>query len=232
MPPKKRGGRAPNPKGRYIIHSHHIEPPEEKDIMTWISFDPGEKNFDVRIEKRVYNRFGTTCSAITTEEQARHILQLDRVQLKEKSKIVRTVSYYFQDIIDTLDSYKNRLGNLDIVVIEGQMDINNAMIYLQSSLITYFLINYPDAFVVEISSKLKGKNLGAPEGLSRPQLKRWNGEMALNLAERRGDKVFIEYIRMQTEGKKASEIKTDDDTDNYSQIEACCVEFGYQLTPE
>jgi hypothetical protein len=107
---------------------------------------------------------------------------------------------------------------------------------MQSVIIGYFLLTQPHVVVVEISPKLKGTRLGAPK-LSRPSLKKWGIEKALYLADQRGDQVFIDYINNQeilaARSKKLGtnvKLKLDDDTDNYIQIEAFCVEAGYQLT--
>jgi hypothetical protein len=225
MPPKK----PVNPKGNLIIHSNHLAPPPMKQNMLFVAFDPGEINFDVRIELRINNLMGGVhCTKIHTIAQARHIVEFQRQKI---GKTKTTKAHYFQSIIDILNYYAPQLVGLDVVLIEGQMDINFHMSYLQASLITYFLIYYPNAFIGQLSSKLKGWNLGAPQGLTRTQLKRWTEDMAMTLAHRRDDQIYISYINSQTEGKKRSEYKIDDDADNYAQIEAFCVEVGYQLTP-
>jgi len=190
--------------------------------MTYLSFDPGQNHFSVRLERRY------TCPlGMETVAQGKHVVEYTRT-----SHGTVTTSLMVSSVISILDYYLNLAGNvIDIAVIERQMEDNTAMIRLESVLISYFLMRYPKTFVVDISSKLKGDNLGAPK-LKRPQLKRWGEEMAMVLALKRDDKWFLNYIREQVQGKKRSDYKIDDDTDNYIQLEAFCREAGYFLTPD
>lgn len=217
--------RKPNPKGKYIIHSKHKKIPKHKPDMLFISFDPGKNNFDIRIERRRSTPGSKVCDSIETIIQSRRVVDYQRKPVNTGTRSIST-----QSIVDTLDNYSVYLDDLDVVIIEGQMDINNDMMHMQSTIITYFLIKYPGVLVLEPSSKLKGVNLGAPPGLSKPQLKSWGVDKALWLANKRGDDVFIDYIDAQIRGLPKSKWKIDDDTDNLIQIEAVCVEIGYPLT--
>lgn len=222
-------------KGRYTIHSAHTSIPVEKPVMTYISLDPGGKDkeddtFSIRLERR-HMGTGRYCSLIESMAQNKHALPFDRDILKKdvtKSTLVAIVAAL-------IDSYIDIIGcSPDIALIERQMEANTPMVRLEMILITYFLLRHPTTCVIEISSKLKGQNLGAPD-LPHPKLKEWCGQKALWLAEKRGDKAFIAYIRSQThdefgKARLKKDVKTDDDTDNLCQIEALCIEVGYQTT--
>ena len=223
--PKKRKQKQKrhNPKGRYIIHSNHKSIIEEQDVMDYISFDPGEKNFTIRLERRVRGK-DKYCKEILTLEQAKIPISFQREIVGKGTKCFST-----KQIIEALDKYEEYYADMSVALIEGQMAINYNMMHLQGVLISYFLLKYPHIMVVEISSKLKGIKLGSPD-LARHYLKKWSIDTAEQLAILRKDKVFLDYIAKQKAGKKKSEYKIDDDTDNYIQIEAFCIEVGYQIT--
>ena len=235
-----------NPKGRYTIHSSHKAIPEEKDIMTYISFDPGEDTFDIRVETRL--RGDKHCSSISTVAQGKHPINYTRVTSESSkgtcsasddihaaskstcSTSKGTCSVVVSSVIAILDSYMSWIPTPDVALIERQMEVNTNMMILQTIIATYFILRHPAMFVVDISPKLKGDNLGAPAKMTRPKLKAWGIIKAEHLATLRGDNVFLKYISDQRVGKKKSEYKIDDDTDNYIQVEAFCVEVGYQTT--
>ncbi len=241
---KKKPTKPGSVKGRYTIHSTHSAPPKEKAVMTYLSLDPGGKRedpndptFDIRLERRYAtvdtcgNPTGKYCRFIESIAQNKHKLPFNREVLAKdvtKSNLVAAV-------VTLMDSYVEAAeGSPDIAVIERQMEANTSMIRLEMILITYFLLRHPSTCVIEVSSKLKGKNLGAPD-LPRPKLKEWCGQTALRLAEKRGDQAFIAYIYAQLydeygRPRLKRDVKTDDDTDNLCQIEALCVELGYQTT--
>lgn len=213
-----------NPKGRYTIHSSHKAVPEEKDIMTYISFDPGEHTFDIRVETRL--RGDKHCSSISTVAQGKHPINYVRDNVSKSG----THSVVVSSVIAILDSYMSWIPMPDVALIERQMEVNTNMMILQTIIATYFILRHPQMFVVDISPKLKGDNLGAPAKMTRPKLKAWGIIKAEHLATVRGDDTFLKYINDQRVGKKKSEYKIDDDTDNYIQVEAFCVEVGYQTT--
>ncbi len=206
-----------NPKGRYIIHSNHERLPIEKHVMQYIAFDPGEDNFDIRIEQRYMSQFGEYCALIKTIKQTREKIVYQRSKSGTGTKSIST-----QCVIDILNKLSKYLDKTDIVLIEGQMNVNNTMMHLQYTIISYFLITKPHIFVAEISSKLKTINLGNPPKMSYYKTKKWGERKAIELAKIREDKKFIKYIE--------SLDKIDDSTDNYIQIEGFCVEACYQNT--
>lgn len=218
MPPKKRTS---NPKGQYVIHSRHDRIPDELETMNYVSFDPGQKNFDVRFESRGKD--------ITTRAQAKYVIPFARTRVN-----TGTISEATLYIVDILDDYEDLLASTHIALIEDQMCINNDMMHIISVLITYFVVKYPTIVTISPGSKLKGTMLGASK-MSRPELKTWGEDKAIDLAQRRGDRKFLRYLDAQSIdsiGKKLckSKIKIDDSTDNLIQIEAFCVVAGYKLT--
>ena len=220
MPPKKS-----NPKGRYIIHSNHTSLPVERQTMHYISFDPGRKNFDLRIERRNMSQVGTTCASIKTVIHQRLVVNYARSTHKAGA-FIYTTSESTLAIIAILDNVARLLEHVDIALIEGQMDTNREMMHMQHTIITYLILRYPNIVVVEPSSKLKSKNLNAPPNLNRYHLKKWSVVAGKEYATLRGDKKFLRHLKEL----EALDIKLDDSTDNLLQIEAMCVEAGYQLT--
>lgn len=206
-----------NPKGKYTIHSRHKTFPVEAEVMNYVSFDPGKNNFDIRFESRRTNE-------IITLKQAKY-----RIPYSRTKNNAGTSSYLWRSVVNILDGYSDLLDETHIALIEDQMAINSDMICLMSCLIMYFLCKYPKMFVVTLGAKVKSKNLCAPN-VPRPQLKAWGEHVAIVLAIVRKDIKFLEYLREQAEDKRPSEVKIDDSTDNYIQIEAFCIEAGYRLT--
>lgn len=217
--PVKRKKKPVNPKGKFIVHSLNKNIPREKDVVKIMSFDPGMINFAIRIEERRRSK-----KKIRTVLQAKHAIPYKREKVESY-----TQSHSTRNIIELLDSYSKEMKNLDIVIVEGQMDKAREMMHLQHTLISYFLIKYPGVFLVEISSKIKGKNLGAGK-LPRPKLKAWSIDKAVELSTVRKDKKFLEYYKQETEDKLKKDIKVDDICDTLIQIEAFCIEIGYQVT--
>lgn len=201
----------------YTIHSKHEHIPVEKHSMQYISIDPGEYNFAARIERRYGSIVKHKCTSIKTLKQEKHVIKFGKAKKRGYSQSVSILN-----IIKILDGYSDYYPNTDIAIIEGQMTINTHMMHVQSVIISYFLVRYPNVVVIEQSSKLKGKALGAPRGISRTKLKKWSVETSKSLAKTRGDNTFLEYIRNQD--------KPDDDADAYIQIEAFCAYVGYCLS--
>lgn len=224
MPPKKK---VPNPKGDYIIYSNHDELPKQGPVLNFVSFDPGQKNFDIRLESRDRN-------AIVTRAHAKY-----DIPMKRSRTSIGTYSEVITYIVGLLDSYSHFLGDTHIALIEDQMNVNNGMMMVYTSIITYFVCRYPDMVVIAPSSKLKGKCLGAPD-MTRHELKAWGVGKATRLALQRNDRVFLDFLdamtaeikRQKDSGVPAAKIKVklDDSTDNYIQIEAFCTLVGYRTT--
>jgi hypothetical protein len=184
--------------------------------MQYASFDPGENNFAIRIERRYKSVVKKKCSNIKTLDQGKHIINYKKI--KKPRAAPRSV--IVSGIIDILDSYAEYYHDTDIAIIERQMPINGHMMRLQDVIISYFLLKYPDIVVITVSPKLKGTILGGPAG--RAKLKKWSVVESKSLAKKRKDNIYLEYIQNQE--------KPDDDADAYVQIEAFCKYVGYQLT--
>jgi hypothetical protein len=214
--------RKPNPLGRYTIHSRHETCPKEKKIMRYISFDPGENHFDIRIEKRKINKYGDLI--VKTISQERRSISYYR-PLKRKNEIDYTISSSTISIIEALSSYSEYLGKIDIAIIERQMNICNNMMHMQSVIIS-FLLRFDNIFIAEISSFLKSSNFGLLKKMKRSDLKKWGETKAIDLAKKRGDDSFLEFLQTL----KNNGLRINDSTDNYIQIEAFCIEIGYQCT--
>src|SRR5579871_2611514 len=153
MQTTKKNNKVVNPKGRYTIHSSHTCVPPEKDVMTFLSFDPGKKTFDVRLE-RTY----TQTNKIETMWQSNHALafQRHRVPHNGAQQAVKgggkkkecTKSFLTASVLDILERYMQfSKGCVDTVVIERQMEVNTNMEILQFILITYFTVKWPGIFV-------------------------------------------------------------------------------------
>lgn len=195
----------------YRVVSNHGKIPTEKQIMTYVSIDPGQNNFDIRIEKRIRSVVRHKCSSIRTLVQSKHI-----ISYKDKK------TFWVLQLHRLLDSYAEHYQDVDIVLIEKQMPINTRMKCMEAALQSYFMLKCPHSVIVEISPKLKGKVLAPGVAMTNAELKKWSPKIAAKLTEKRGDKAYFELT--------AERGKMDDDADTLVQLEAFCIYVGYAGT--
>jgi len=104
------------------------------------------------------------------------------------------------------------------------------MVRLSQHVISYLSLHLKNnnnlTVLLEISPKLKSKELCAPKGISEKELKKWSVIKALELLDVRKDTIAIQIIN------KAAKSKKDDFADTIVQIEALFSLFGLPLTVE
>ena len=89
-------------------------------------------------------------------------------------------------------------------------------IKIAENLAAWLLLNYPDKEVIFFGAQYKTQILGAPDGLTKPQRKKWSIENAKRIFELRKDE---EALEMMKKGKKGGQ-KQDDVSDALNQCQA------------
>lgn len=196
----------------YRIRSPHAGLPEMKQVMTYVSFDPGQNNFVIRIEKRVGSIVGSTCTRIQTLVQDKHVISYE------------SKTYWMLTLHEVLRTYSKYWSSVDIALIEAQMHDNTRMKCMEAALISYFVLEHPDITVIELSPKLKGRMLSGKKMKSR-ELKQWSPTVASDLCKIRKDVKYAEIL-----ASREVQTKQDDDADTLIQIEAFCMFVGYKTT--
>jgi hypothetical protein len=158
-------------KNDYLIYSTNqdLGSLQKNEINYIVSLDPAMKNFAVGIEER---KWGEKGSSIALFKFAVRTIATDRCQS------------FCLDFIKEMDECAEWWPHIHLVILENQMKVNSNASRIAQHALTYFLFRCPNAIVVEINPKLKGRILGAPK-LKYSELKKWSiGEARKILAER------------------------------------------------
>lgn len=213
-------------KGPYNFYSPHSRNRTSND---WkqneyiiISIDPGIKNYAIRVESR------ERIDPDTKDEKVGTIKPL----LYELLHPVMTKNDPIEKAINNLTLFLNNHVELfkkcHMVIIERQMHMNYKSSRIMQHTITYFMVHLKDAIrlplIIELDSKLKGRQLGAPSGITEGELKKWATREAMDLLYRRKD--WVSYAKIQNEKKK------DDLSDTVMQIEALFDLWELPVTPK
>ncbi len=194
--------------GWYTLFNHHNYYKSEWDSLVKIrtvSIDPATNNFALRIEdwyKRGILK-GKVVPVLTVKESFKH---QDPVGC----------NFIFQRLTAFLDTYKDLFKGCHYVIIERQLSFNYRAVRIGSHTVAYFLglcaANICAPIIIEVNSKLKGKQLGAPKGINEKQLKSWSVEVAMKEIEERGDCYTLRIL--------LKEKKRDDYADTVCQVKA------------
>lgn len=185
-------------KDDYIIYS------KNKDLTTLVGkeeifivgLDPAMCNFAVGIESRPWGGQGACISLF---------------KFKVRSKVEDNVQQFCSDFINVLDEYAEWWEHINLIILERQMTENPDASRISQHALTYFLLKCPEAIIVEINPKLKGKILKAPKGLNYGALKKWSVEKGKEILQTRGDTFGLKQLT----GKKL-----DDKCDVICEVEA------------
>lgn len=194
----------------YPYSSIDIKERPECDHYQVASFDPAMLNLAVRIESR--NRWEVV-----------PILH-EKISLFKPSKCTEDldhVSDWSSNLFDYLDSISEHLMNCHFVIVEEQMKKNHDTTRIAQFIITYAMTKLKDSpyrpLIVELSPKIKGRQLGSPPDLGHDGMKAWGIFKAHELAIIRDDKMALKYFR-NSSSRRGSR-KVDDIADAMIQIE-------------
>jgi hypothetical protein len=131
---------------------------------------------------------------------------------EEDTKSCHTLSIQTRrNLYDHLQSLMWLWDDTDIILIEQQYfntfsfgrkskkvkggEANIFAIKLAECTASWFMINYPDKEVEFFTAQFKTQMLGAPDGLTKPQRKKWAIQKTISLLELRGDEEGLNYIK-------------------------------------
>lgn len=198
-------------------YSHNISKKnrkwEEQDFMQFISIDPGVVNFCFRIERRYKDG---------------RIIPIAFWKSQFKSNT-------YTNLLKKLDEYIPYYKDTHVVIIEKQPPRSILINRVMQHALTYFMVRMQDypllPMIIEISSKVKGNELGCPYNTN---LKKWASVKARELLALRNDEWSIsvmDYWKKSTSIPK-NERKDDDLADTIVMIEAYCKKNNLPLTGE
>jgi hypothetical protein len=126
----------------------------------------------------------------------------------------------YVSLLNFLDSHKNYLLGVHIMVVEKQLHINYTAVRVSQHVITYFMTITQNSqllpSIYEVDSKLKSAYLGLTKGTAEKDVKKLAVIKAISVLESRGDTFSLDII--------AKTKKKDDLSDVVIQVESL---FGY-----
>lgn len=171
-----------------------------------LGMDPGPENFAAGIETR---------SCVHPAET----MTLFKFGVNKKKGDTKHNPTYFH-FVEAIEQYSEWWHCIEIIYIERQMTINNDASEIFAAALTYLTLHCPDAVIIELNAKIKGKILGAPTGLSHHGMKMWSRDTAAPvILQERGDEFGQSRLKRRA-GRSANENKMDDKADVVCTIEA------------
>lgn len=204
---------------------YHEPPSPEARHRAWtqdyhqvVSMDPAYKNLAFRVERRYFD--------------GRIIpLVFERVDLT--SGVASDAAEFRSTVFDNLTLFLDRFADLwhqcHIVIIERQLPENYKAVRISQHALSYFLFRMADSplipLIAEIEPTLKSRQLQAPRGLNKDQIKDWSVTKAKYLLTCRNDQASLGIMEKNRK-------KPDDLADTICQIEAVFDLWGLPTTKE
>jgi len=214
------------PKPYLIFNPHSLEPliPTEDGTLNGIFIDPGIKNFAIRIVN--YDPTTYNCTTITQNkiDLTTYSSQLNYVckNIVSEDNEYKSDTEYFNNLSKFLKEIEHLLVPAHYIVIESQVSWNYDMVRLSQHLITYLMTSLKDVgnrpLIIELSSKVKTRKLGAVGKMDKRQTKQWCIKKAKEIMTDRNDRVMLDILN-----KKG---KCDDHSD------VICMEYAWWLILE
>lgn len=186
-----------------------------------VSIDPGIRHFAFRIERR------PMCHG--PSDKYFHPVTEAMIKIDFKPFLTNNdtgFSSLYNEVNNFLDRYREWYPTIHMVLVEKQMAINYKMVRLSQHVITYFHCILKDSpllpSIYEVDAKLKTQMLGAPKGLTKPEVKKWAIAKADDILTIRNDVVGKDII------KKIN--KKDDLSDTIVQLEAYFLYINLPIT--
>jgi hypothetical protein len=188
-----------------------------------MSVDPGIRNCGVRIEQR--RLVNDILVHVNTIMMVRiNFNENDPLEHTDPETQVFQTAYYTRST-NILDNYLPYIIQCQYILIESQLPINYSMVRMSQHLITYLSIRVKNTgnrpLIIEIDPHLKSRLLNAPTKMSKPQLKKWCRQKALDILFARNDMAGHDAIIKAGKG--------DDMGDTVCQCEAWWVILCGQL---
>lgn len=180
--------------GQFIVFSDsQLESIYNLDILTTISIDPGVKNLAICVTTR-YVDINNREYASKVSTRLLELTNYDYAVKNNSNPVYRDISKY-------VDSKEDIFMEASLVIIEYQMA--DLPLRISQHLITYFMTRYPNMIVIQISTHMKARYLGANKKI---ELKKRAVEESSRLHLIRGD---TNGIKLLAEGKSRKHDKAD-----------------------
>ena len=199
-------------------YPHSLPHTDRRWIQPYVQFgsiDPATKNYAVRIERRYHNGWITP-------------VVFDKTSLKTVDQEgTSTICTTYKTLTEFLEKYIKFFHDCHFIIIERQLPQNYKATRIAQHTISYLSIKLYNTLllpsIIEVDSKLKGRILGAPKGISDKQLKSWAVEEGRKLFTTRLDDFSLNVLNHFS-------TKQDDLCDTVCQIEAICICWGIMPT--
>lgn len=170
-------------KDDYVIYSKNknIASVLQMDEFFIVGLDPAIRNFAMGIESR-------------KKDEAPSCVTL--LKFSTAGKNPDHCNNSLLNCTRNLNEYREWWPHINIVLVERQLP-GKACYQLYQHAISYFLFNCPDAIVMDINPKIKGRMLGAPANLNYTGLKKWSVQEGKALLEERGDEFGLKSLKGQ-----------------------------------
>lgn len=191
---------------------------KNKDVLTVVSIDPGEKHYGFRIERRYRSK--------TYPHLVEKVEGLVFCLVGYNRKIVdgkRTV--LFEQINEFHERYKEYYPHVDILLVEHQVFINYKTVRIQQHAMTWFNAHYPHISIFDLRSQIKTQALGAPRHLNYDDRKEWDIAMAKQFLYYHACKASLQFL-----AEMVMQQKGDDVADTIVQIEGFFKAMGLPYT--
>lgn len=165
--------------GTYLVLSIPTLDNLTKKNLNIISIDPGITSMAYYAERRK----GLDKYADTIRTQKLEVLSVKDIT-NNKQQLM------YANIIMSVNTFMATLNEPDLVIIEAQLGTAPAPLRVSQTLITYFLINYPETVVVQINPSMKKKYLNC----KNQELKTACYESVDNLLKERDDEYGVKRL--------------------------------------
>lgn len=195
-------------KDDFIIYSRNrdYETILAKESYYVVGMDPGTKNFAAGIEKR---------SCVHPAET----IALFKFGVNKKKSESKFNPTYFQ-FVAAMEDYAEWWPHIEIIYIERQMSVNTDVSEAFAIALTYLVLHCPDAVILEINPKIKGKVLGFTEKYAHNTVKKWATNVAAPaILDVRNDEFGKARLKKKA-GNGSYANKMDDKADVVCTIEA------------
>lgn len=162
-----------------LVHSEVLE--SGSNYLVGAFIDPGIKNCAIRIAKK-----DLLTDKVTTI-----------MQMKFDFTTEEGVCHYVSSI-SILDRYIEEFRWCHYIVMERQMTINYDLVRFSQHLITYFSMRVKNLgfrpLIIEINSKMKSHLLGGKLKMTKPELKKWCRDKAIEILTERDDTIALNVL--------------------------------------
>jgi hypothetical protein len=171
-----------------LVHSSYLQP--ESNFLIGVFIDPGIRNCAIRV-----------CKNDLITQKIETIAQL-KFDFKNKKNDYENFNFddtsYFANSIEILNEHIDLFKFSHYIVMEKQLKINFDLTKFSQHLVSYFIINLKDLgfrpLIFEIDPKQKSHQLGGKFKMTKPELKVWCKNKAIEILKTRGDTETLEFL--------------------------------------